>query len=269
MKSLLVKLSAIALLTAGFNSMPLFAQDREAEGPVPTQSDANNPDSKVYRVSDVINLPVKNDEGAEVGRIKDLVINGESREVLYAVVAMNDAKQKDSLYVMPWTVFQPSYGPRNSIQYAMLGLPQTVWMQAPFFSAAQWQQAPFSQWGPRVNTYYADHIAAARTANSASVPVRANKPILSDDNSKTSNPPKTTKAPAKTGEKPEDPANVEKPAVKPKSQPAKPEAPLVKDAEPPKAKTPKLPAPKNPDPADPKIPAPKPQEPKTPAPAPK
>lgn len=267
MRSEFVRLATIAVMTAGFNLTPLLAQDREVEGPVPTRSDANNPDTQVYRASDVINLPVKDADGAEVGRIKDLVINGESREVLYAVVAMNDAKQKDALYVMPWTVFQPTYGQRNSIQYTVMGLPQSVWSQAPFYSPAQWQQASFAQWGPRVNNFYAQHIPATGNGVLPGTSVKVNKPVLSNDNLKAPVAPKPKpNLPAKSGDKPvESEKPLAKPPVKPAPEPANP-ASGANQVDPPKAKAPKLPAPKDPDPADPKVPSPAPREPKVPAP---
>ena len=212
MKSLVVKVSSIAMLMAGLSSAPLGAEEVEVKGAVPTRADSNNADSTVYRASEVINLPVQNEEGSEVGRIKDLVINGESREVLYAVVAMNDGKEKNALYVMPWTVFQPSYGQNNAIQYTVLGLPQTAWMQAPYYSPAQWQQATFSQWAPRVNSYYADYIPVGGVANTRSTSVRVNKPTTSSDNVKGSAQPKAkSDAPAKNSEKLAVPSETEKP----------------------------------------------------------
>ncbi|HEY4260872.1 MAG TPA: PRC-barrel domain-containing protein, partial [Schlesneria sp.] len=186
MKRFLVSASVIATLMASFAVQPLRAED-EAKGAVPARTDANNPDSAVYRASDIMNMPVKNDDGTEVGHIKDLVINGESREVLYAVVAMNDAKEKDSLYVMPWQVFQPYYGQGNALQYTVLSLPQSVWIQAPFYSASQWRSVGYSQWAPRVNNYYASHINNQRVnGNGRSTNVKAAKPAINDDDVKDS-----------------------------------------------------------------------------------
>ena len=272
MKRLFVKVSSIAAILAGLNLVPLSAQDNEGKAPVPSRA-TGNAGSEVYRASDVMNLPVKNDDGTEIGRIKDLVINGESREVLYAVVAMNDAKVKDSLYVMPWTAFQPNYGRANAIQYAVLGLSQAVWMQGPSYSSSQWGQTSFSQWGPRVNDYYANHIPAATAANRRSTSVKANEPVINDSKAKDSTAAQAKEnRPAKTGEKPASKDESQKPAAQPKAK-SNPESttaekPAVIETEP-AAKTSRLPAPKNPDPAGPKIHAPAPQQPKSTAPNPK
>jgi|GEM_PF-648466 len=278
MRRLLLKATAVAVLCTGLGSVSTYADDTEGTAPVPTRTDPNNPDTAVYRASDIMNVPVKSDDGAEIGRIKDLVINGESREVLYAVVAMNDGKEKDSLYVIPWTGFQPSFGGGTGLAYTTLMVPQSVWIQAPFFSPVQWRQAVYSQWGPRVNNFYSAHINVNQTnvnrtnVNSNSVTTR--KPVIQDEkrpndpkNPNTNNPnsnpnvkPKPAPAPKAT----------EKPIINEPNKPKPNPAPAPGNTEKPKAKQPepandtKLPAPKNPDPAGPKDPAPIQKEPKLP-----
>jgi sporulation protein YlmC with PRC-barrel domain len=263
MKSLLVSASMLAMLVAGVMTQPLRAED-EAKGAVPARTDANNPDSAVYRASDIMNMPVKNDDGAEVGHIKDLVINGESREVLYAVVAMNDAKEKDSLYVMPWQVFQPYYGQGNSLQYTVLSLPQSVWIQAPFYSANQWRSVGYSQWAPRVNNYYASHINNQRASgNGRSNSVKAAKPAVSDDDVK------DTKKADRTDKKNDTDKNSPAPKTAPNTNPVPKTAPnpAPKVEAPAAPNAPKAPAVKDPIPNAPKVPAaPQPREPKATAP---
>ena len=263
MKSFLVSASVMAMLMAGLATQSPSAGEDEVKGAVPARTDANNPDSAVYRASDIMNMPVKNDAGAEVGHIKDLVINGESREVLYAVVAMNDAKEKDSLYVMPWQVFQPYYGQGNALQYTVLTLPQSVWLQAPFYSATQWRSVGYSQWGPRVNTYYSTHINQRVNVNGRSTNVRAAKPVINDsdlkdpsrktdadkkdkpapknDSDKDAPPPKTAPTPNPV------PKPAPNPTPAPKGEaPASPKTPAVKDPVPNTPKTPGAPLPRAP-----------------------
>jgi sporulation protein YlmC with PRC-barrel domain len=289
MKSLLVSASMLAMLVAGVMTQPLRAAEDEAKGAVPARTDANNPDSAVYRASDIMNMPVKNDDGAEVGHIKDLVINGESREVLYAVVAMNDAKEKDSLYVMPWQVFQPYYGQGNALQYTVLSLPQSVWLQAPFYSASQWRSVGYSQWGPRVNNYYASHINNQRAnGNARSTNVKAAKPAINDDDVKDSKKNDRTDKKSDTDKTDSDKKNDsdnkdknDKPAAKndsdkdspaPKTAPNPNPVPKAAPNPNPSPRTeapaaPKAPAVKDPIPNAPKVPAaPQPREPKTAAP---
>lgn len=277
MKRFLVSASVMATLMAGLATQPLRAAEDEAKGAVPARTDANNPDSAVYRASDIMNMPVKNDDGTEVGHIKDLVINGESREVLYAVVAMNDAKEKDALYVMPWQVFQPYYGQGNALQYTVLSLPQSVWIQAPFYSPTQWRSANYSQWAPRVNNYYASHMregaGGARSTN-----VKASKPVINDDDvkdstKKTDRSDKKSDTDKKNDDKKKDADEKnDKPAPKrdaDKDSPAPKTAPNPTPA--PKADLPKGPAVNPPAPGAPRtLPAPvnppSPREPKTAAP---
>lgn len=265
MQRLLLKATAIAVLCSGLSAVKVTADETEGAAPVPTRTDANNPDTAVYRASDIMNVPVKGDDGSEIGRIKDLVINGESREVLYAVVAMNDGKEKDALYVIPWTGFQPSYGRGSSLAYTTLMVPQSVWIQAPFFSPVQWRQAGYSQWGPRVNNFYSAHINVnSNNVNSNSVTTR--KPVIDDNNNKNANDSKNSNTnkpkPAPEPKSGEKPGINETPKPKTNPAPAPTEKPKAKQVEP----DTKLPAPKNPDPAGPKVPppAPAPKDPKVP-----
>ena len=282
MARFIFKVSSTALLLTGLTALPAQVTAQETAAPVPTRSNENDPNSEVYRASDVIGLPVKNDEDQEIGKIKDLVINGSSREVLYAVVGMNDAKEKDAVYVMPWTVFQPSYGQGSALQYTILTVPQNVWMQAPYWTNTQWRQAPYSQWSPKVNQYYEKHVQTNTASNSKSTTVRTNKPVLKDgkheDDKNTSSP--SNEKPSvqpKQDDKPQPKPEANKPtdeskpkpnsSPKPNIEPKAAAKPAAKAVEAPAAKTPKLPAPKNPDPAGPETP--KPQTPKAPAPTPK
>lgn len=269
MKQLFFQMSSVGLMLACLQTTPLYSAD-EGAAPVPTRANAADPNSEVYRASDVMNMPVKDQEGNEVGKIKDFVINGETREVLYAVVAMNDGKEQDALYVMPWTAFQPNYAQQGAaLQYTVLTIPRNVWLQAPFYSAAQWRTVPFNQWGPRVNNYYSQHITVRN--NSRGTSVTTNKPSLSDeknrDTSSNRNNPRREDASkgndrSSKDEKPNSREREEKPATSPqpnknveprqsdKPAPKTQDTPAVK-GEKPQENDSKLPAPKNPDPAGP------------------
>ncbi|WP_010583382.1 PRC-barrel domain-containing protein [Schlesneria paludicola] len=284
MNRLFFKVGSMALLVTGLTALPQTTQGQETSVPVPARANENDPNSEIYRASDIMGLPIKNDQDQEIGKIKDLVINGSTREVLYAVVGMNDAKEKDAVYVMPWTAFQPSFGQGNAIQYTVLTIPQTVWIQAPFWTSSQWRQMPYAQWSPRVNQYYESHIHTNTASNSKSTTVRTNKPVLKhDDEDKAHSSPAKDKPsvqpskkdnPQPKNESNNKPIDPPKTNVKPNpKQPVDPKAsakPGVKEAEVPAAKNPKLPAPKNPDPAGPETVKPAvPREPKIPAPTPK
>jgi hypothetical protein len=156
-------LASVLTLSFGLalgNISPALAQN-EAQGPVPARTNPNDPGSEVYRATNVIGMPVRDKAGNEVGHIKDLVINGQTREVLFAVLEMNGAPEGDVVYVMPWTVFQPFYGQAQTVQYVVLGLPPNVIVQGPRFRWTQWQQIPFTTWAPQVNAYFARVAPAA------------------------------------------------------------------------------------------------------------
>ncbi len=274
MKRLIFKVSSTALLLSGLTAWPLDTNAEDKATPVPARANENDPDSQIYRASDIIGLPVKNDQEQEVGKIKDLVINGSTREVLYAVVGMNEGKAKDAVYVMPWTEFRPSFGQGNAIQYTVLTIPQAIWMQAPYWTISQWRQMPYSQWSPRVNQYYENHIQANTASNAKSSSVTTNKPSLNQDadKSKSASPSDKDRSPKDAKAQPKNEANQTTDEAKPKptTEPKTATKPEVKEAESPVSKDAKSPAPKGPEPAGSKTPAPsKTREPKSPAPNPK
>lgn len=259
MNRFIFKISSTALLLTGWGAFPQDSNAQDTAVPVPARANENDPDSQIYRASDVIGLPVRDDQKQEIGKIKDLVINGSTREVLYAVVGMNEGKEKDSVYVMPWNQFQPSFGQGNAIQYTVLTVPQTVWLQAPYWSMSQWRQMPYSQWSPRVNQYFQAHIQTNTASKSRPSSVTTNKPVLSpnEDKNKTPSasdkdkPAKDTKPQPKTeaNDKTDEPKSKPstKPATKPEPEPkaaAKPERANADNPAPPKPRDPKTPAPK-------------------------
>ena len=275
MRRFVSSLAAVAILAASSNYGVFAADEQEGTAAVPTRSNANDPSSEVYRASEVIGLPVNDDGGQKIGQIKDLVINGSSREVLYAVVAMNEGKEKDVVYVMPWTAFQLNFNQQQAIQYTVLTVPQNIWLQAPYWPMADWRRAQYSAWAPRVDQYFANHIhVSAKNRNST---FQANKPELQGDR-KNPNPAekRTDNQPKNSNNKPQagNPLPAEKPNVDPKPAP-KPEAPKnnpkpdLKESAAAGDKAPKLPAPKIPDPAEAAKPAPAPREPRPLAPLPK
>lgn len=288
MKSLLFQLGAIAILASGQGLISLHAEEgAEGKAAIPSRVDRGDGESEVYRASDVIGLAVKDDGGNEVGKIKDLVINGTSAEVLYAVVAMNEAEEKDVVYVMPWTVFEPSYGQGHAIQYTTLTVPQTVWLRAPYFPMAQWRQTPFTQWGPRVNEYYAGQSQVGARANNRRNTVQVNKPALPDEADEDSTTDKS-KAEERKSDIPKSDRNrsdaVRKEAPKPADQGAKrqpadrspskgearnPDQSAAGDKQPAKPNADKLPNPKDVDPPEPKRSPSTPEQPKPKAPNPK
>ena len=270
------KVLSVAALSMSFLSLPLMADeksadqksnsavtDQDAAAPVPTRANENDPDSQIYRASDIMGLPVKNDQKQEIGKIKDLVINGSTREVLYAVVGMTEGKEKDAVYVMPWTEFQPSFGQGNAIQYTVLMIPQTVWMQAPYWTNSQWRQTPYSQWSPRVNEYYEAHVHTNTANNSKSSSVTTSKPVLNPDEEKNKTPSSSDKdksaTPSTKDAKPQPKKEANQTTYEPK--------PKLDTKPAPKAETKTAP---KPEPAGPKATAPSAnRDPKAPAPAPK
>ena len=116
---------------------------------VPTRVDSRG--NEVYQATDVIGMPVQDQESQKVGKIEDLVIDAQTGEVLYTVVSFSGVEEiGDKWVVLPWTVVEPRQ------EFVMLTVPTRTIVEAPAFTAAEFRRVEYTEWAPRVNRFFAD-----------------------------------------------------------------------------------------------------------------
>lgn len=226
MRLFLTTALGLVLSVAGWCLSQAQADD-EVKGPVPSRANSDDPTSEVYRATAVIGMPVTDDAGNEIGHIKDLVINGNTREVLFAVLSMNDGKERGVVYIMPWTIFQPVYGRAQALQTVTLLVPQSVWVQAPTFNVNQWQTTSVTVWAPRVNTYYSKYVTTsgrrgARRAGAPAIRGGARSEDAVDDSKEAAG------SESKAAKTPKSPASKDSPAASEEPNQSAPKKPGAK-----------------------------------------
>ncbi|PPD32969.1 MAG: photosystem reaction center subunit H [Methylomonas sp.] len=90
---------------------------------------------QVSRASKIIGTAVKNPNGDKLGEIKDLVLNPDNGQVVYAVVTFGGAMgMGNKLFAIPWQALHWSVDRRN---YA-LNMDKTTLKTAPGFDKKHW-----------------------------------------------------------------------------------------------------------------------------------
>lgn len=86
------------------------------------------------RASELIRTDVTDRSGAQVGEIRDVVVNLNNGNVHYTVVGLDDRRMAEGLVALPLAVLEPAYG-RDAL---MLNLSPDEIAQAPSFSEDRW-----------------------------------------------------------------------------------------------------------------------------------
>lgn len=106
--------------------------------------EANQAMQQISRASKIIGTDVKNSQGQNLGKVKELVLDPETGQVVYAVVSFGGVLGVgDKLFAVPWRVLSWT----RDKEYYILNVDKDTLKKAPGFdkkhwpdSAAKWQQ---------------------------------------------------------------------------------------------------------------------------------
>lgn len=113
---------------------------------------------------------IANPKGAEIGVIKDLVLDLEAGRIAYAVGVFDQiGKLRNRVFVLPWGTVKVD----PEMSTFTLSEAQTVLEGAPSFALATWTNLPTSQWTGIVTAYWkkklgSDFAAAGASASALS-----------------------------------------------------------------------------------------------------
>jgi sporulation protein YlmC with PRC-barrel domain len=130
-------------LWAGGGSGLSSAQEPPAAGNGPQPQTERH----MLRVSDMLGREVRDDQGAEIGEIEDVVF-AESGRVDYLVLNVGER-----MYPIPWGLFGQSAGGGDAPEWQVAADRQRL-QQAPSFSAEQWRTMRKTEWMERVHSYF-------------------------------------------------------------------------------------------------------------------
>jgi sporulation protein YlmC with PRC-barrel domain len=123
-------------------------------------SDAKGPPS-VWLSSELIGMKVVSQEGADLGKIEDLVVRPGGK-VSYAVLSFGEWHGVgDKLFAMPWTVLrtvEPDTAEKGSARSLVLPLDRERLEKAPGFDKSNWPTFANADWTADVDKYYAGDV---------------------------------------------------------------------------------------------------------------
>jgi len=115
-------------------------QDRREESAERVQA-ANESMQQVSRASKIIGTTVKNSKGDKLGKIKELVLNPESGQVVYAVVSFGGLMGVgDKLFALPWKALHWT----RDKEYYVFDVDKSTLKKAPGFDKKHWPDS--SKW---------------------------------------------------------------------------------------------------------------------------
>ncbi len=121
---------------------------RPGDGPAEQQGG----DDGFYRASELIGTTVRGDDGKDLGKVQDLLIERRNQRIAYYL--LGDGEQlnaQSNLRVIPWTVAQPQF--RGNDRFVTVKLNQQRWQQAPAYTWQEIQTGP-GPWVTEVDKFY-------------------------------------------------------------------------------------------------------------------
>lgn len=90
-----------------------------------------------YRANDVIGMTVRGNNGEDLGKIQDIVIDSRSGEVQYFLLDPVSTVKVDGVLVMPWTYVVREFQARPQVEYITVDLPRERLVRAPVIQQTQ------------------------------------------------------------------------------------------------------------------------------------
>ncbi len=127
-------------------------QERRKES-VERAKESNQSMQQVSRASKIIGTHVKNSNGESLGDIKELVLNPESGQVVYAVLSFGGVLgMGDKLFAVPW----PALHWTGDKEYYILDVVKNALSKAPGFDKKHWpdSSSKWEQYREEITQFY-------------------------------------------------------------------------------------------------------------------
>jgi sporulation protein YlmC with PRC-barrel domain len=109
---------------------------------------------------------ITNPAGAEIGTVKDFVLDLGAGRIVYAVGAFDRSKElSNKVFILPWEVVELDF---ETNSFALDG-GKTILEDAPSFALDTWPALPPSQWGATVAAHWEKQLGDNFAAANASV----------------------------------------------------------------------------------------------------
>jgi len=130
-------------------SLPALAQENAA----PKTSDDAVKVKTTFRSKTLTGMKVRNPEGQELGKIEDIVVDMESRQVRYAALSFGGFLGiGDKLFAVPIEALQLKHDEKD--EFFVLDIPKEKLKNAPGFSQNSWPDVGNPRWAAGVDQFY-------------------------------------------------------------------------------------------------------------------
>jgi len=109
-------------------------------------------DDGFYRASEIIGTTVRSDDGQDLGKVQDLLIERRNQRIRYFLLGDGEELSAQSnLRVVPWTAARPQF--RGDDRFVQVRVNQEKWQQAPAYTWQEIQAGP-GPWATQVDQFY-------------------------------------------------------------------------------------------------------------------
>lgn len=114
---------------------------------------ANVTQDMVMRTATILDIPIQNRQGKDLGAFRDLVIDLDSGQTKYAAFAFGGTFGfGEKLFAMPWKQFHLKR--TSDDRYFVLNIDPKTLEDAPGFNADNWPNTANDKWGQEIDNYY-------------------------------------------------------------------------------------------------------------------
>src|SRR4030095_10226007 len=107
--------------------------------------------SNVWLASALVNAPVRNTAGEDLGKIEDVVIDPQTGNIQYVILSFGGVLGiNKKLFPIPWSSFSAS----RTRDYVLLDIPKDTLRRAPGFERGAWPDMADPGWQRRIDDYY-------------------------------------------------------------------------------------------------------------------
>lgn len=117
------------------------------------------------KASELIGCNITNTKNESLGEIQDIVLDGKSEHIAYAVIAFGGfLGMGEKYFAMPWHYFDIEQRSADDKPRATLGLDPLTLKAAPGFDKSQWPDMASHAWAKQVDDYYRMRNEKAKAA---------------------------------------------------------------------------------------------------------
>jgi sporulation protein YlmC with PRC-barrel domain len=115
------------------------------------KTDAGRTNGNMFSLDDLQGLTVRNTEGEDLGKLEDVVVDGGSGRVAYAVLSFGGfLGMGGKHFAIPWQALQAGSTP----EYLILDVPKKRLEEAPGFDRDSPPSYADQHWGTEIYEYY-------------------------------------------------------------------------------------------------------------------